>query len=195
MPLNCALPQGSGGPFESTSLDTLISKRQVQGATKKGFRFIGRDIHNYIWPRPLCWQSRYAIYAVTNDPTPIALMHPCSMVIILLILHLSICLFLGSGINRKSSIKLTLRSAAAEEGKNNNNNNNPVGNVGSEDHANPPNSWNNSLNSGRGSNIAGGRNINIIGRRGSSDIITSRSSNIAADDSIIISGSLSGRGS
>ena len=31
---------------------------------------------------------------------------------------------MGSGINRKSSIKLTLRFAAAEEGKNNNNNNN-----------------------------------------------------------------------
>ena len=39
------------------------------------------------------------------------------------------------------------------------------------------------------------KNININGRRGSSDIITSRSRDIAADDSIIISGSLSGRGS
>ena len=50
---------------------------------------------------------------------------------------------------------------------------------------------------GCGSNIATNfKNININSRRGgSSDITTSCSSDIAADDSIIISGSLSGRGS
>ena len=53
-----------------------------------------------------------------------------------------------------------------------------------------PDSWNNSLLP------TCDRNINIIVRRGSSDIITSRSSDIAADDFIIIrNGSLSGRGS
>ena len=49
------------------------------------------------------------------------------MATFLLILHLSILILSGSGINWKSSTKLTLRFAAAEEGKNNNNdNNNPV---------------------------------------------------------------------
>ena len=82
------------------------------------------------------------------------------MAIILLILHLSIFLS-GSGINRKSSIKLTL-VAAAEEGKNNNNNN-PVGNVQCrKDHVNPPNSWNNSLNLGRDNNIATDAKILIL---------------------------------
>ena len=121
MPSNCALPRGSGGPFESISLDSLISKRQVQGMTKKATGS-SAETSKYIWPRTLCWHSRHAIYAVTNDPTPITLMHPCSMATILLILHLSI-LFLGSGINRKSSIKLTL-VAAAKEGQNNKNKNN-----------------------------------------------------------------------
>ena len=55
---------------------------------------------------------------------------------------------------------------------------------------------NNSLNLGCGSNIAADfRNINIIGRHGgSSNITTSRSSNAAANNSII-SDPLSGRGS
>ena len=122
------------------------------------------------------------------------------MAILLLILHLSIFL-LGSGINRKSSTNLTLVAAAKEGKNNNNNNNNPVlTNVKCwKGHAVvTPNSWNNSLKSGQGRNIAANsKNINTLGRRGgSSNInITSRSSNIAADDSIIISGSLSERGS
>ena len=125
MPTNCALPRGRGGPFESTSLDALISKRQVQDTTKKG-SCPSAETSQYIWPRTSWWRSEHAISAVINDPTPIALMHPeCSVAIILLILQLSI-LLLGSGINRISSIKLILRSAAAEEEKNNNNNNNPV---------------------------------------------------------------------
>ena len=94
---------------------------------------------------------------------------------------------------RNSSIKLTL-VAAAKKRKNNSNNNNPVGNIQFwKDHANPPNLWDNSLNFGRGSNIAGGSNINIFGRRDSSVIITSRSSDIAADNYIIIRGPLSER--
>ena len=125
MPTNCALPRGRGGPFESTSLDALISKRHIQGTTIKKASGSLAETSKYIWPRTLCWQSRHAIYAVTNNPPPIALMHLCSMAIILLILHPSIFLS-GSGINRESSIKLTLRSVEAVEGKNNNYNNNPV---------------------------------------------------------------------
>ena len=118
------------------------------------------------------------------------------MAILFLILHLCIY-FSGSDIRQKSSTKLTLRSAAAEEGKNNNNNNNPVCTKAQcwKDHAvNTPSSWNNSRNSGRKANFT---NINISSRRGgSSDInTTSCSNNIAADDSIIISGSVSGRSS
>ena len=109
------------------------------------------------------------------------------MAIILLILHLSIFLS-GSGINRKSSIKLTL-VAAAKEGKNNNNNNNPVRtNVQcrKDDAGGPPRTRNNSLKLGRGNIAADSKNINMNGRCGNSDITTSRSSDIAADDSIII---------
>ena len=125
------------------------------------------------------------------------------MTTIFLILHHSI-LFLGSGINLKSSIKLTL-VVAAEEGKNNNNIN-PVRNVQCrKDHANPPNLWNNSRNSGREADLcrkagsvlkADFTNINIIGRHdSSSDInIMSCSSDIVVDGSII-SDPLSGRGS
>ena len=100
MPTNFALPRGSGGPFESTSLDSLISKRQVQGMTRKGIRSLGGDVHKYIPPRTLCWQSRHAIYAVTNDPKPIASLHSLLMVAFLLILRLNIFI-LGSSINQK----------------------------------------------------------------------------------------------
>ena len=115
MPTNYALPQGTVD-LESKCLDALISKRQVLGMTRKGYRFLGRDIHKYIWPRTLCWQSRHAISTVTNNPTPIESMHSLLMAILFLILHLSI-VFLNSAINRKSLTKLTLRSVAAEEGK------------------------------------------------------------------------------
>ena len=43
MPTNYAQPRGSGGPLESTNLDSLISKRQVQGMTRKGIRSLGGD--------------------------------------------------------------------------------------------------------------------------------------------------------
>ena len=101
MPTNYALPRGTVD-LESKHLDTLISKRQVQGKTRKGFRFLGRDIHNYIWPRTLWWQSRYAIYVVNNDPPPIESLHSLLMATFLLILHL-IIYTLGSDIKRKSS--------------------------------------------------------------------------------------------
>ena len=71
MPSNCALPQGTVDP-ESICLDALISKRQVQGMTKKATGS-SAETSKYIWPRTLWWQSRYAIYAVTSNPTPIAL--------------------------------------------------------------------------------------------------------------------------
>ena len=54
MPTNYALLRGSRGPFESTSLNSLISKRQVQGMTRKGIRSLGEDVHKYIPPRTLC---------------------------------------------------------------------------------------------------------------------------------------------
>ena len=91
---------------------------------------------------------------------------------------------------------MTLRPAVAVEGKNNNKNDNPLClNVKCwKNHAvGTPSSWNNSHNLGRKANF---KNINISGKcGGSSDInATSHNSNIVADDSIIISGSLSGRG-
>ena len=53
---NYALPQGTID-LESKCLDVLISKRQIQGMMIiKGFRFLGRDIHKYIWLRTLCWK-------------------------------------------------------------------------------------------------------------------------------------------
>ena len=107
-----------------------------------------------------------------------------------LILHLSFCFFFGSGINWKSSTKLTL-VAAAEEGKNNNNNSPVHLNVQCwKNHAaRPSSSCNNSLNSGCDSNIATDvKNINNNNMR------SGVSSNIAAYDSII-SDPLSGRGS
>ena len=114
------------------------------------------------------------------------------MAIILVILHLNI-LLLGSGINRKSSLKLTL-VASAKEGQNINNSNNPVQPSVQcrKDHAGGlSRTRNNSRNLRRKAECP---NINISGRHsGSSNITTSRSSNTAADDSIIISGSLSGR--
>ena len=113
------------------------------------------------------------------------------MAIILVILHLNI-LLLGSGINRKSSVKLTL-VATAKEGQNNNNNNPVQPSVQCrKDHAGGlSRTRNNSRNLRRKAECP---NINISGRHsGSSNITTSRSSNTAADDSIIISGSLSGR--
>ena len=120
------------------------------------------------------------------------------MAIILLILHLNI-LLLGSGINRKYSVKLTL-VAAAKEGQNNNNNNPVQPNVQCrKDHAGGPSrTRNNYLKSGRGSNIATDfRNININGRRsgGSSNTNNTRRSSDAAANNSIISGSLSGKGS
>ena len=101
---------------------------------------------------------------------------------------------MGSGINQKSSIKLTL-VAAAKEGKNNNNNNNNlvVTNVqcwNSHALVIPKAGNNNSLKS------EDFKNINIIGRRdgGSSNIINITSRNTAVVDSIIISDPLRGRG-
>ena len=127
---------------------------------------------------------------------PIASMHLLSMVILLLILHLSIIFSLGSGIHWKSSRKLTL-VAAAKEGKNNNSNNNPV--------VTNIQYWKGHAlvipNAGNNSRKLDFTTININSRPdggSSSDIIiniTSCSSNIAADDSIIISDPLRGRGS
>ena len=197
MPSNCALPQDSVGPFGSLSLDSLMSKRKVQDMTWKGFRFLGRDIHKYIWIRPLCWQNRHAINMFINDSLPIALIYSLLIAILLLILHLSI-FFLSSGINWKFSTKLTLVPAVKEE-KNNNTNNSVCTNAQYwKDYAiSTPNFSYNFLNSGCRRNIpADSKNINIIGRCGgsSSDTIITMSCiwDIVADDSIIISGSLGG---
>jgi hypothetical protein len=60
MPTNCALPQGSGGPFESICLDLLISKRTVQGMTTKttpGSWGTSQNIPSGTLP----WQSRPAL--------------------------------------------------------------------------------------------------------------------------------------
>ena len=83
-----------------------LSLKGKSRARKKGFRFLGGDIHKYIPPCILCWQSRPTPSRITHNITPFASSHSLLVETFLLFLHLTF--FLGSGINWRTSIGPTV---------------------------------------------------------------------------------------
>ena len=82
--------------------------------TRKGIRSLGGDVHKYIPPRTLCWQSRPAIFRINNNTPPITPLHSLSVATFILFLDL-IVFTLSSGVIRKPSINPKIRCGGREE--------------------------------------------------------------------------------